>query len=148
MEARTAVTGPDLNQLPEVIRRIVEVAQPERIILFGSAARGEIGPHSDFDLLVIVDDGAHRRDLTKQIYLHLSGVGCPVDAVVVTTDDVRRYGTCPALIIEPALREGREVYPARSYGFVNRPSLYRSELARRAGATAPLRAAFRVAWLS
>lgn len=112
MQARMNIPGPDLNQLPEVIRRIVEVAKPERIMFFGSAARDEIGPHSDFDLLVIVHDGAHRRDLTKQIYLRLSGVGCPVDAVVVTTDDVRRYGTCSALIIEPALREGREVYHA------------------------------------
>ncbi len=112
VRARTNIQGPDLNQLPEVIRRIVEVAKPERIILFGSAARGEIGPHSDFDLLVIVDVDTHRRDLTKEIYLRLSGVGCPVDAVVVTTDDVQRYGTCSALIIEPALREGREVYHA------------------------------------
>ena len=114
MQARTNITGPDLNQLPEVVRRIVEVAQPERIILFGSAARGEIGPHSDFDLLVIADADTHRRNLTKEIYLLLSGVVCPVDVVVVTTDDVRRYGTCPALIIEPALREGREVYTCPS----------------------------------
>jgi predicted nucleotidyltransferase len=44
-----------INQasLDEIIRRIVEVAAPERIILFGSAARGEMGPNSDLDLLVI-----------------------------------------------------------------------------------------------
>jgi len=45
-----------------VIRRIVEIAQPEKIILFGSAARGEMGPHSDVDLLV-VKSGVHRRKL-------------------------------------------------------------------------------------
>ena len=39
--------------LQEIVRRIVETAQPERIILFGSAARGEMGSHSDVDLLVI-----------------------------------------------------------------------------------------------
>jgi len=39
--------------LQEIIRRIVKVAQPEKIILFGSAARGEMGPNSDVDLLVI-----------------------------------------------------------------------------------------------
>ena len=41
--------------LAEMIRRVVEVAHPQRLILFGSAARGEMGPHSDVDLLVVVD---------------------------------------------------------------------------------------------
>ena len=45
----------ELNEatLQEIIRRVVEIAQPERIILFGSAVRGEMGPNSDVDLLVI-----------------------------------------------------------------------------------------------
>ncbi len=42
----------ETSVLDTVIERIVEVADPERMILFGSAARGEMGPHSDFDLLV------------------------------------------------------------------------------------------------
>lgn len=100
----------DAGVLEEIVRRIVDVARPERIILFGSAARGQIGPNSDFDLLVIVPPGVHRRHLTMDIYRRLSGFGCPVDVVVVTSEDVERYGGCPALIIEPALREGREVY--------------------------------------
>ncbi len=48
------VTGTvDQAVLDEVIRRVVEVAQPEKIILFGSAARGRMRPHSDLDLLVV-----------------------------------------------------------------------------------------------
>jgi predicted nucleotidyltransferase len=43
----------DQKTLDDIIRRIVEVAQPEKIILFGSAARGEMGPNSDVDLLII-----------------------------------------------------------------------------------------------
>ena len=39
--------------LAKIVQRIVEVAQPERIILFGSAAREDMGPHSDIDLLVV-----------------------------------------------------------------------------------------------
>ena len=39
--------------LQEIIRRVVETAQPEKIIMFGSAARGEMGPNSDVDLLVV-----------------------------------------------------------------------------------------------
>ena len=60
--------------LDEIVRRIVQVAQPEKIILFGSAARGEMGPHSDVDLLV-VKANVHRRRLAQAIYLQLIGVG-------------------------------------------------------------------------
>ena len=97
--------------LQEIIRRIVEVAQPERIILFGSAARGEIGPNSDVDVLV-VKSGVHRRKLAMQIYQNMIGVECAVDVVVVTPEDIERYGDSPALVIAPALREGKVVYPA------------------------------------
>ena len=95
--------------LQEIIRRIVEVAEPEKIVMFGSAARGEMGPHSDVDLLV-VRSGAHRRKLAMAIYKRLSGVGCPVDVIVVTPEDIERYGNAPVLIIHPALKEGRVVY--------------------------------------
>jgi uncharacterized protein len=97
--------------LREIIRRIVEVAQPEKIVMFGSAARGEMGPHSDVDLLV-VRSCAHRRKLAMAIYKQLSGVGCPVDVIVVTPEDIERYGSSPVLIIQPALKEGRVVYAA------------------------------------
>ena len=99
----------DPRVLDDVVRRIVAVARPERIILFGSAARDEMGPHSDVDLLV-VKPGAHRRDLAGRIYENLYGVGAAVDVVVVTPADVDRYGNNHALVIKPALDEGRVVY--------------------------------------
>lgn len=95
--------------LQQIIERIVEVAQPEKIILFGSAARGEMGPNSDVDLLVI-KAGAHRRDLEGRIYRNLHGVGEAGDVVVVTPEDIERYGESSALVIAPALKEGRVVY--------------------------------------
>ena len=52
--------------LQEIIRRIVAVAEPEKIVMFGSAARGEMGPHGDVDLLV-VRSGVHRRKLALAI---------------------------------------------------------------------------------
>ena len=97
--------------LHEIVRRVVEVAQPERIILFGSAARGEMTKDSDVDLLV-VKSHAHRRQLAKQIYRHLIGVGQAVDVVVVTPDDIERYRDSYALVIAPALHEGKVVYAA------------------------------------
>lgn len=95
--------------IDEIIRRVVEAAQPEKIIMFGSAARGEMGPHSDIDLLV-VKSGAHRRQVAQEIYMNMMGVGQAVDVVVVTPEDVERYKDSFALVIEPALREGRVIY--------------------------------------
>ena len=101
----------DQEILDDIIRRVVRVAQPEKIILFGSAARGDMGPHSDVDLL-IVKEGADALDLMGDIYMNLHGVGAAVDAVVVTPADVERYKDSHALVIKPALREGRVVYEA------------------------------------
>lgn len=97
--------------LEEVVRRIVEVANPAKIILFGSAARGTDGEHSDLDLLV-VKAGVHRRRLAQQIYRNLFGVGCAVDVVVVTPEDLAKYADCRAYVTYSALREGRVVYAA------------------------------------
>jgi len=98
--------------LDEIIQRIVEVARPEKIILFGSAARGEMGPSSDVDLLVIKSGVVHRGRLAEAIYMNLIGVGQAVDVIVVTPEDVERYRNAIGLIIEPALREGKVVYVA------------------------------------
>ena len=96
--------------LNEIIRRIIEVAQPEKIILFGSAVRGEMGPNSDLDLLVIKAGVAHRGRLTEAIYMNLIGVGQAVDVIVVTPEDVERYRNIFGLVIDPALKEGRIIY--------------------------------------
>lgn len=101
----------DQEKLDEIVRRIVEAVEPEKIILFGSAARGDTGPHSDVDLLVIKEGADHWRT-ARRIYRRLAGVRVAVDAVVVTPQDVERYGNSQALVIAPALREGRVVYAA------------------------------------
>ncbi|MDE2655423.1 MAG: nucleotidyltransferase domain-containing protein [Gemmatimonadota bacterium] len=101
----------DQSVLDRVIRRVVQVAQPEKIILFGSAAQGRMGPHSDLDLLV-VRDGVDALDLMGEIYLNLRGVGAAVDAIVASPDDLERYRDSHGMLIREALREGRVVYEA------------------------------------
>ena len=101
----------DHETLDDIIQRIVAVAQPDKIILFGSAARGEMGPHSDVDLLVIKDT-EDARGLAAQIYRKLRGIRVAVDAVVVAPAHVERYQDSHALVIKPALREGTVVYEA------------------------------------
>jgi predicted nucleotidyltransferase len=107
-------TALDPAVLEEVIRRVVEVAQPDRIILFGSAARGEMGPDSDIDLLVVKSDVTDRGKLAEDIHLTFFGLAVSVDVLVVTPEDIARYSDKVGTIIGPALREGREVYAARS----------------------------------
>jgi uncharacterized protein len=98
--------------LQEIVRRVVEVSKPEKIILFGSAARGKMGPNSDVDLLVVKRGKYNRSRLAGDIYMNLHGVGHAVDVIVVTPEDVERYRDTHCLIIKPALQEGREVYHA------------------------------------
>jgi predicted nucleotidyltransferase len=100
------------EKLEEIIRRVIQVAQPERIILFGSAAKGKMGPHSDVDLLVIKKGEFHQGRLTGEIYMNLHGVGQAVDVIIVTPEQVEKYRNNHYLVIAPALREGKEVYHA------------------------------------
>ena len=102
----------DPKVIDELVRRIVEVAHPLRIILFGSASRGDMGPDSDLDVLVVVPDGTHRRHTAQRIYRNMIGFGLAVDVVVATESDLRQYSDNFSLVYYPALREGREIYAA------------------------------------
>lgn len=101
----------DPNVLDEIVRRVVEIVQPERIILFGSAARGAMTRHSDVDLLV-VKEGVDALDAMGEIYGNLRGVGVAVDAIVVSPESLERYKDSHALVYKPALQEGKVVYEA------------------------------------
>jgi uncharacterized protein len=107
MAQQTAI---DQAVLDDIVRRIVEVAQPERIILFGSAARGELGPHSELDLLVIKGGEYRPGELTDDIYRGISGVAYAVDVIVATLEHVERYRDSHPLVIKPALKEGLVVF--------------------------------------
>ena len=97
--------------LAQVVQRVVEAAAPEKIVLFGSGARGEMGPSSDLDLLVI-KDVQNTVGLASEIHMNLWGVEAAVDIVVVTPEQVERHRNTHALVIKPALQEGRVVYEA------------------------------------
>jgi len=109
-------------KLDEIVRRVVAVAKPQRIILFGSAARGTMGFDSDIDLLVVKDPPVHRRHLAQKLYRHMLGVGQAVDFVVATPDDLERYSNSPGLVYRWALEEGREIYVAPDALRAGRPA--------------------------
>ena len=84
MTAFHTISGPRQDILGEIIQRIFKVIHPQRIVLFGSAVRDQMGPDSDLDLLVIVRGPVHRRALAQEIYRNLHGIPLPVDVVVAT----------------------------------------------------------------
>jgi len=106
------VSQPDSQLLDEIVKRVTRVVQPLRVVLFGSAVRGGMRLHSDLDILVVMPDGTHRREASRTIFRALRGLGMPKDIVVVTEQDVRRYGDNHSLVFKPALEEGKELYRA------------------------------------
>ena len=102
----------DRRILKEVVRRVARAAKPEKIILFGSAARGTCGPHSDLDLLVIKRGKFDHHRLSEAVYTELLGSGAAVDVVFATPEEVEQYRNEHCLIIAPALKEGIVVYGA------------------------------------
>src|ERR1039458_5524409 len=97
-------------QVEEVVRRILAGFPPDRIVVFGSHARGEQTRESDLDLLVVMPVTRSRRKQAAAIELALVGVHMPTDVIVATPDEVPRLQGVPGTIIKPALQEGRVVY--------------------------------------
>ena len=99
--------------LDEIVRRLVAAYQPERMYLFGSHARGDAGPDSDFDLLVIVpDDAEPRRRRSRLAYEVLRGTGVAADVIVWTRDYFDRRRAVPASLPAEIEREGRLLHVA------------------------------------
>src|SRR4030095_2603453 len=104
MKARKKTVSDEILQ--EIVRRILAAVQPEKIILFGSAAREEMGPDSDLDFLVI-KSCKNRRKTARKIRRRLIGIGIPKDIIVATPEDIERYKDTIGLIYRPALKEGK-----------------------------------------
>ena len=100
------------GELDRVVERIVEAVHPLRIILFGSGARGEMGPDSDVDLLVVMPEGTHRLDTAGFLHTRFDGIPLSVDVLVATPSDLERYRDSIGLVYYVILREGKELYAA------------------------------------
>ena len=101
---------PDAKVIEQLVRQIVDAVQPLRIVLFGSAVRGSLGPDSDIDVLVVMPEGAHRRKTAQQLYRDVIGLGVPFDVLVATPTDLERHKDNVGLIYRTILLEGQVVY--------------------------------------
>jgi predicted nucleotidyltransferase len=103
---------PDPRVVDELVGRIVDAVHPERIILFGSAARGSMNADSDIDVLVVVQDGMHRRKTAGYLRHKMIGFSYPVDIQVTTPSILQRHRDNIGLIYRTVLLEGRDIYVA------------------------------------
>ncbi len=85
---------------------------PLRIILFGSAARGEAGQDSDIDLLVVMPEGTPRLAAAEKLHMRMFGIPAAVDFLVATPSDLERNRDNIGLVYRTILKEGRELYAA------------------------------------
>ncbi len=99
--------------LTEVVRRIVDVTDPDEIILFGSTVRGRLKRHSDFDLLVVKPGVEDRHRLIQQLHANFFGIPMPVDVIVVSPEEVQEARSHTWTFLARALRGGRTVYRRR-----------------------------------
>ena len=98
------------EKIDEMVRRIVKRVHPEKIILFGSYARGSATIDSDADILVVMPVKGSKRKRATDIDLALVGVDLPVDVIVVTPEELEENRNRIGTIIYPALREGKVLY--------------------------------------
>jgi len=99
-----------LDQLPEITRRILGVCNPQKIILFGSYARGGYGPDSDLDLMVVMNQVHSLRSESIRLRRALRGLLAPVDILVATAEQLERHKNTIGLIYQTVLTEGKVIY--------------------------------------
>ena len=93
-----------------ITTRIAEAIHPQRIILFGSWARGERGPHSDIDLLIIQESTLPRPQRYAQVRRLFWGMGLPMDILVYTPEEFARYQSVPGSFTHSITQEGQVLY--------------------------------------
>ena len=96
--------------LNQVVRRIAERFRPEKIIVFGSYARGELSRDSDLDLLVVMEVNGSCRRKANEIDLALADRTVPMDVIVVTPAQFDRQKDLVGTIVREAARQGKVLY--------------------------------------
>ncbi len=104
----------DDPKLAEIVARIVEAVHPTRIYLFGSRARGNCRPDSDYDVLILKEDtvGHKRRLILSEVRRSLWHIDRPIDLLLYTESEFSEWSDTPNHPLGRAARDGRLVYEA------------------------------------
>jgi len=104
--------GVDQPLMSDIVRRILSVAQPDKIILFGSAATGKMTRDSDIDLLIVEPDTSNQRNEYVRITKSLWGINYPFDILFITTQWFEDSKDVVGGIAYPANKYGKVIYEA------------------------------------
>lgn len=96
--------------LGEIVDRILRVAKPEKIVLFGSRARGSPRRNSDYDILVVQRSRLPRHQRAGPFYAALADLAAEVEVMVFTPQEMRDWRDVPQAFVTTALREGKVIY--------------------------------------
>lgn len=98
--------------IQEIVKRILSVSSPDRVILFGSAATGQMTRDSDIDLLIIESDPIDRRKESIKIDMMLRGLGYPFDIIIISREWFEDSKNVIGGIAYPANKYGKVIYEA------------------------------------
>ena len=111
MALETRMTIPDIHKkIEEMAQRLVEQFNPDKIVLFGSYARGDVGVDSDVDLLVVKPIVGSKREARIAMRMAVRGLGIAKDIVLATPEDIAKYQNVVGTVIRSALNEGKVLY--------------------------------------
>ena len=102
----------DAATLQQVVQRLIAVAQPSRIILFGSYGRGDADEGSDLDLVVVLPEVTDKYGEMIRLHKAVGNVGLGVDVLVYSEAEYKRRSQVPGTLLYWARKEGKQVYAA------------------------------------
>jgi predicted nucleotidyltransferase len=102
----------DIPFLDKIIPLIVSAASPDRIILFGSYARGDNNPKSDIDLLIVKKGLKNGRKITSGLYMDFfhSDIDIAVDLLIIDSDKYEELKDKIGFVYKTIHKEGKVVY--------------------------------------
>jgi len=101
---------PDKNVIEKIINAILQVIVPDKIILFGSQARGQARPDSDYDILVIKSGIWNKLTIEQDIYEKIIGIDESIDILVRTPENIENDKNKAGSFISRVLKEGMVIY--------------------------------------
>lgn len=106
--------SPNTKLLADMVKIIVDVAEPEKIILFGSQAKATAKETSDYDVLIVDKDafgqGRSRRKEIGKVGRALAPLRVPIDILMYSLDEIEQRSQSPNHVVCQALKEGRVLY--------------------------------------